>query len=185
MSAANWLHALAEDDALVEVEAVVVDAADAVELEEAELSDARSSTIACTSASSSASRLLALDEEELEVDDVDDELAAALGGGPGGGPPAGGPPGGSPPTACEAELASELAPSWEIRLESSADICTGCEYSVADDELLAEDADAEVDCDDVDALFASAVRAARRMSRICACWVVPETDRLMRKSFVG
>ncbi len=179
MSAANWLQALAEDDALVEVEAVVVvvDAADAVELEEAELSDARSSTIACTSASSSAMRLLALDEEELEVDDVDDEAAA--GGGPGGGPPCG------PPTACEAELASELAPSSEIRFESSADICTGWEYSLADDELLADDADVEVDCDDVDALFASAVRAARRMSRICACWVVPETDRLMRKSFVG
>ncbi len=182
MSAVNWLQALAEDDALVEVEAVVevVDAADAVELEEAELSDSRSSAIACTSASSSASRLLALDEDVLEVDDVDE--AAAV---PGGGPPGGGPPGGGPPTACEAELASELAPSWEIRRESSADICTGWEFSVADDELLAEDADAEVDCDDVDALFESAVSAARRMSRICACWVVPETDRLMRKSFVG
>ncbi len=177
MSAVNWRQALAEDDALVEVEAVVEAAA--VQLEEAELSASRSSAIACTSASSSAMRLLALDEEELEVDDVDEAAA------PGGGPPGGGPPGGGPPTACEAELASELAPSWEIRLESSADICTGWEYSVADDELLAEDADAEVDCDDVDALFGSAVSAARRMSRICACWVVPETDRLMRKSFVG
>ncbi len=82
MSAVNWLQALAEDDALVEVEAVVevVDAADAVELEEAELSDSRSSAIACTSASSSASRLLALDEDVLEVDDVD-EAAAVPGGG--------------------------------------------------------------------------------------------------------
>ncbi len=121
MSAANWLHALAEDDALVEAEAVVV--ADAVELEEAELSVSRSSTIACTSASSSASRAPALDEEELEGD-VDDESAA--GGGPGGGPPAGGPPCG-PPTACEAELALALDPSWAIRVESSVDIWTGWE----------------------------------------------------------
>lgn len=158
MSAANWPHALAED-VLVEAEAEAVEVADAVELEEAELIEARSSTIVCTSASSSASRLVALDEEELEVDDVELETP---GGGPGGGPPAGG-----PPTACEAELASELDPSWEIRVASSADICTGWEYSVADDELLADDADEEVDCDE--APFWSALSAARRMSRICAC----------------
>jgi hypothetical protein len=173
VSDANWLHAPAADDVLVEVEAV--DVADAVELEEAELSVSRSSTIAFTSASSSASRVVALDEEELEADDVEDELAEEA--------PGGGPPGGGPPTACVAELASELVPSWEIRLESSADICTGWEYSVADDELLADDADDEVDCDE--ALFWSAVSAARRMSRICACWLVPETERLMRKSFAG
>lgn len=107
--------------------------------------------VAFKSACSSESKVLALEDESLDVDEVDDALAEAPGDGPGGGPPGGGPLREVAPTADEAELASELVPSWEIRAESSDDTCTELEKSVADEELLDEEADEEVDCDE--ALF--------------------------------
>ena len=129
-----------EDDALE-----AVDALETLETLDDELDESSAVSRLVRSVSNSDSRLLALDELTVELDEV--ELLETPGGGPGGGPPAPWGPCGPPPESPLAELwllSDETLLSCD-RKASIADDRPIADDASEDDTVLLVDVDAEVD----------------------------------------
>lgn len=116
----------------VDDELETVDAVELVDALDEELEDCSAARRLARSVSIDDSRLLALDELSLEVDEVESLALVAPGGGPGGGPPGGGPP--TPPALWLLEdplwlLSDSRPPSCDRKLSTAADRPTAAEAS--------------------------------------------------------
>ena len=167
-----------EDEALDSADDEV--AVDALEALDDELDDWSAASRLVRSASSVDSRLAALDELSVELDELESLELETLGGGPDGGGPDGGPPTppGPPLEAPLAELwllSDEPLPSCDRKAKIAADSPTAVEASEIETVLLA---DVEVDALAVDvseALFWFA-KLAWSSRNNWVCELKPETD---------
>ena len=132
-----------DDEALESVDDEV--AIDAVEALDDELDDSSADSRLVRSASSVDSKLAALDELSVELDELESLALERPGGGPGGGPPTRPGPRGPPLEALLAELwlpSDETPPSCDRKASTAADRPTAVDASEDETVLLA---DAEVD----------------------------------------
>ena len=139
-----------DDEAL---EAVDDDTVDAVEALDDELDDSSADRRLVRLVSSCDSRLLALDELSVELDELESLVLETPGGGPdGGGPDGGPPPPDGPPLALLSDalwlpLLDERLPSGDRKASTAADKPTAVDASEVETALLA---DVEVDALEVD-----------------------------------
>jgi len=136
-----------DDEALESVDDEV--AVDALETLDAELDESSAVNRLVRSVSSVDSRLLALDELSVELEEVESLALVAPGGGPGGGAGGGPPTPPGPPAEELWPLLSDAAPpSCDRKASTAADRPTAVEASEVDVALLA---DVEVDAVVLDA----------------------------------
>ena len=134
-----------DDEALESVDDVAVDA---LETLDDELDDCSAASRLVRSVSSVESRLLALDELSVELDELESLVLETPGGGPDGGGPDGGPPTpDGPPLALLSDalwlpLLDERLPSCDRKASTAADKPTAVDASEVETALLA---DVEVD----------------------------------------
>ena len=152
MATSETISDAVDDEALEAVDDEV--ALDAVETLDDELDDSSADRRLVRSASSSDSRLLALDELLVELDELESLVPETPDGGPDGGGPDGGPPTPDrPPLALLSDelwllLLDERLPSCDRKASTAADRPTAVEASEVDVALLA---DVEVDAVVLDA----------------------------------